>query len=94
MDIGNAGDGREAVRAEDDSEIVARLRRKLLLRLERMAEAIPDDAVTETKTQEDGEVRLFKLRDLTASYKDLAGNLPEAGEGDAEDLTPLEELLR
>ncbi len=94
MEIENANENRRAVRVEDDAEIAARLRRKLLRRMERMVAAIPKGAVTETKAQESGEARVFKLRDLTAAYKDLAGGLPGSGEEDVEDLTPLEELLR
>ena len=66
-----------------DADIALRLRRKLLRRLERMADEIPDGAVTEYKTQDDSAVKLFKLRDLTAAYKEIAGDLaPEAGEQD------------
>jgi hypothetical protein len=48
----------------------------LLQMLERAAATIPCDA-TEVKTTGDGgEVKLLKLRDLTAAYKELAGDLP------------------
>lgn len=93
------GDG-EANSAGNDAgggnaDIALRLRKKLLMRLERVADAIPDGAVTELKAQDDSATtRLFKLRDLTAAYKDLAGEI-EAGEsGDVEDLGVLAELLK
>ena len=75
-----------------NADIALRLRKKLLMRL---ADAIPDGAVTELKAQDDSATtRLFKLRDLTAAYKDLAGEI-EAGEsGDVEDLGVLAELLK
>ena len=63
------------------------------MRLEKVADAIPDGAVTEVKAQDDGATTLFKLRDLTAAYRDLAGNESADG-GDTEDLSPLEEMLR
>lgn len=77
-----------------NAEIAARLRKKLLMRLERVADAIPDGALTETKAQDEAEIRLFKLRDLTAAYKDLAGELQRDEATDIEDLEPLAELLR
>ena len=77
-----------------NAEIAARLRKKLLMRLERVADAIPDGALTETKGQDESTVTLFKLRDLTAAYKDLAGDMQRDEAADIEDLEPLAELLR
>lgn len=93
------GDGvKRAARLTGNTRIAARLRKKLLVRLEKVADAIPDGAVTEVKgaTREDGSTTLFKLRDLTAAYKDLA-EAPEAGGvagGDVEDLSVLAEALK
>ncbi len=69
--------GGEAVTgAGGDVQVARRTRMALLQMLERAAAAIPCDA-TELKTTGDGgEVRLLKLRDLTAAYKELAGDLP------------------
>ena len=69
---------------EDPGRAAARLYLKLLRRLERVTDAIPDGAVTEFKTQDDEAAKLFKLRDLTAAYKDIAGDLPGGGEAQAE----------
>ena len=60
---------------------MARKARKALLQmLERAAETIPCDATEVKTTAEDGAVKLLKLRDLTAAYKELVGDLPEDGE--------------
>ena len=80
-----------------NARIAARLRKKLLRRLEKVADAIPDGAVTEVKApaQADGATKLFKLRDLTAAYRDLAEEPEGEGVGgDVEDLTALADWLR
>ncbi len=89
------GNGRRAG-LKGNARIAARLRKKLLMRLEKVADAIPDGAVTEVKAQakEDGATTLFKLRDLTAAYRDLADDLPTEGDADVEDWSALEELFR
>lgn len=99
MAIGEAEKRHRAAAPRGNARIAARLRKKLLMRLEKVADAIPDGAVTEVKApaQADGATTLFKLRDLTAAYRDLAEE-PEGeaagGEGDVEDLTVLAEMLR
>ena len=56
----------------------------MLMKLERMAETMPADPVTERKTQEGSTVYLFKLRDLTAAYKELTGDMTlDGGEAEA-----------
>ena len=67
-------DGRVTEDASD-SEIALRVRRQLLMKLEKMAEAMPTDAVTERKSQDDSAVSMFKLRDLTAAFKEVTGDL-------------------
>ena len=97
MAIGEA-EKRSRATLRGNARIAARLRKKLLTRLEKVTDAIPDGAVTEVKApaQADGSTTLFKLRDLTAAYRDLAEG-PE-GDGslgeDVEDLTALAEMLR
>lgn len=78
----SASDGQAAAPAQElpedaaaEGEIALRVRRKLLKRLERMTDEFPEGAVTEYKTQDDKAVSLFKLRDFTAAYKELTGDL-------------------
>lgn len=89
------GTARNEGRGEaEGGDVAARLRRKLLLRLERAADDMPEGAVTEMKSQDEGRTMLFKLRDLTAAYKDLAPDAKKGDEVDVEDLGALEELLK
>lgn len=76
-------------------DLAARLRRKLLARMEKMVDEFPEGIVTETRSQQDEVTRLFKLRDLTAAYKDLAGGAAQGASpgGDVEDLGPLARML-
>ncbi|MER2142402.1 MAG: hypothetical protein ABS888_01300 [Eubacteriales bacterium] len=68
---------RSAAKEEEpgDGQIALRLRKTLLLKLERAAATIPCDATEMKTTAEDGAVKLLKLRDLTAAYKELVGDL-------------------
>ena len=43
--------------------------------MEHAAQVIPCDATEVKTTAEDGAVKLLKLRDLTAAYKELVGDL-------------------
>ena len=80
--------------ASDNALIAVRIKAKLLARLEELA----DVAINATEEREyDGDqlVAINRLRDLTAAYKDLTGDLPKGETGqDVEDLSPLAELLR
>ena len=68
--------GRQGGRGEDGDLSKARqTRRALLSMLERTAKAMPCDATEVKTTGEDGAVKLLKLRDLTAAYKELVGDL-------------------
>lgn len=77
---------------EEDLAIARRTRRKLLMRLEDMADNLPREAVTEMKTQDDSAVMLFKLRDLTAAFKEVAGDLPKMDAADKN--SPIRALIR
>ena len=72
----------------ENAELASRVCRKLLLRVERIVDRFPDGAVTETKCQREDVTQLFKLRDLTSAYKDLAGGI-RLSQTDVEDLSPV-----
>ena len=81
---GDPGKRQQAKKAQagggEEVEVARKARKALLQMLERAAETIPCDATEVKTTAEDGAVKLLKLRDLTAAYKELVGDLPEDGE--------------
>ena len=79
--------------ASDNALTAARIKAKLLERLEKLTDVVLM-ATEERSYDGDQLVAINRLRDLTAAYKDLTGDMPkgEAG-GDVEDLSPLVELL-
>jgi alanyl-tRNA synthetase len=79
-----------AVAAADNAVLAADIKKRLLLRLSRMEQKYPFDA-TEIRTHEGKNTVIFKIRDLTAAYKDLTEDMPK-GEGDRN--APIFELLR
>ncbi len=82
--VAEAGEGG----VSENAQLATRVCRKLLQRVEKIVDQFPDGAVTETKRQQDDVTQLFKLRDLTAAYKDLAGGI-KISETDVEDLSPV-----
>ena len=74
----------------DNATIAQDLKKRLLLRLQRIEAKYPFDA-TEIKTHEGKNTVTFRIRDLTAAYKDLADGLPMT---DGDKNTPIYELLR
>ena len=54
----------------ENAVIAADLKRKMLLRLKRIEEKYPLDA-TEVRTKSGNNTAIFRIRDLTAAYKDL-----------------------
>lgn len=56
--------------AADNAAVAERIRTKLLLRLERIEEKIPMDA-TEVQIYDKGKRVTFRVRELSAMYKDL-----------------------
>lgn len=63
--------------AKDNASLAEDIKRRLLLRLKRAEEHYPSDA-TEVRINKDGKTIVYKLRDLTAAYKDLTGDMPKA----------------
>ena len=60
--------------AADNATIAADLKKRLLLRLKRIEEKYPLDA-TEVRSKHGNSTAIFRIRDLTAAYKDLTENL-------------------
>lgn len=82
-----------AVAVADNATIAEDLKKKLLLRLMRIEEKYPMDA-TEVRTKQGNNTAIFRIKDLTAAYKDLTEDIPKGMGFDVEDLTPLMELLK
>jgi hypothetical protein len=66
-------------------------RSRLLERLMRIEEKYPLDA-TEVRTRQGNSTAIFRIRDLTAAYKDLTEDLPK--EADTTTLDKLDALLQ
>lgn len=78
--------------AADNATLAADIKRRLLERLKRIEAKYPLDA-TEVRSRNGNSTAIFRLRDLTAAYKDLTEDMPKASAADVEDLSPLVELL-
>ena len=79
-----------AVASADNAVLAADIKRRLLLRLQRIEAKYPFDA-TEVRTSEGKNTVIFRLRDLTAAYKDLTGDIAQP---EADKNAPVYELLR
>ena len=95
--------------AADNALIASRIRTKLLLKLEKEIDALPDLIGSETRnsfidneyqdksskpTKTTEFSKSFKIRDLTAAYKDLTGDLTTTDNAGSELLQSLLELER
>ena len=78
--------------AADNAVIAADIKKRLLLRLQRIEQKYPFDA-TEIRTQEGKNTVTFRLRDLTAAYKDLTADMA-TGTGNNELLQSLYDMER
>ena len=58
----------------DNATIAQDIKKKLLLRLQRIEEKYPLDA-TEVRTRQGNSTAIFRIRDLTAAYKDLTEDM-------------------
>ena len=76
--------------AADNAVIAADIKKRLLLRLKRIEEKYPFDA-TEIRTHEGKSTVTFRIRDLTAAYKDLTDDIQSIG---PDKNAPIYELLR
>jgi hypothetical protein len=68
--------------AADNAVIAARIKAKLLARLEKLTDAALD-ATEEREYDGPNLVAIHRLRDLTAAYKDLTGDLLKGEAGEA-----------
>lgn len=81
-----------ADRISDNAVIAADIKRNLLLRLKRIEEQYPGDA-TEIRRKTAHGLEIYRIKDLTAAYKDITDDLPTGNSAEIEDLTPLVEML-
>lgn len=81
---------RTANAAADNATIAADLKRRLLMRMSRLEQKFPIDA-TEIQINDKGKKVTYRLRDLTASFKDITEDM-ELGGTDRN--APIYELLR
>lgn len=76
--------------AADNAVIAADIKKRLLLRLKRIEEKYPLDA-TEVRTRQGNSTAIFRIRDLTAAYKELTEDISFA---EMDKNAPIYELLR
>lgn len=67
----------KAKAATGNVTLAEEIKHRLLLRLKRIEEKYPLDA-TEVRTKQGSSTAIFRIRDLTAAYKDLTGDMPKA----------------
>lgn len=80
---------RTAETAADNAALAADLKRRLLMRLQRIEAKYPFDA-TEVRVPEGKNTVIFRIRDLTGAYKDITeGKATEAESGTLEKLDKL-----
>lgn len=73
---------RTAEAVADNATLAAEIKRKLLTRVNTLLDAIPEEMTsTELQQYEKGKKRVFKLKDLTAMYKDLTADMAQTDEG-------------
>lgn len=68
---------RTADKVADNATLAADIKRRLLERLKRIESKYPMDA-TEVRQKKGDAQAVFRIRDLTAAYKDLTGDMPAA----------------
>ena len=81
---------RTAEAAAENATLTAEFQKRVLQRLLRIEQRYPYDA-TEVRTREGKNTVVFRIRDLTAAFKDMADGLPT---GDLNKNSPIYELLR
>lgn len=84
---------RTAEIAADNASIAQELKKKLLLRLKRIEEKYPYDA-TEVRAKQGNNYVTFRIRDLTAAYKELTEDMQTGNKANNELLEALLDLER
>ena len=74
----------------DCTEVAEEMKLRLLLRLKLIEEKYPFNA-TEIRSKVNGNTVIFRLRDLTAAYKDITENMPK--EEDTSTMEKLDKML-
>lgn len=64
----------------DNATLAAGIKRKLLERLNRIVESFPEEEATEVQKFGRTERKVYKLKDLTAMYKDLTADMVQPEE--------------
>lgn len=100
-DLRSAADSKSTAEAQrrtadavaDNAVIAERIKRKMLLRLERIEAKYPLDA-TEVRTKQGNSMAIFKLRDMTGAWRDLTEDMQMGGDAANELLQSLIDLER
>ena len=77
----------------DNAVIAERLKKKILLRLERIEEKYPLDA-TEVRMKQGNSVAIYRIRDITGAFRDITGDMQMNGDAANELLQSLIDLER
>lgn len=80
--------------AADNATLAERIKRKLLIRLDQVLDGFPEDTATEIQRNTRAERKIYKLKDLTAMYKDLTSDMAQGETIGNELLQSLMELER
>ena len=78
----------------DNAVTLERIKSKLLVKLEGMVEAYPDNNVAELRRKEKGALLIYRMKDIAAIYNALEDKTAKSSNADIEDLSPLAELLK
>ena len=77
--------------AADNAVLAADIKKNLLTRLQRIEAKYPIDA-TEVRTKQGNNIAIFRLRDLTAAFKDLTDGMQMIGDAPKVDNSLIEAL--
>jgi hypothetical protein len=83
------GTQKAADAAAENATIAADIKKRLLLRLQRIEEKYPMDA-TEIRARSGNSYVIYRIKDLTSAYKDLVDDATKGSENNS----PVMELLR